>query len=174
MSTVFPPCYVAPVAAPSEQTQPAKPDEAIQPTEAGSGSGQAWPGERLGLPPSGTGAVAGWGRRVLALFIDWFASTLAVSVFTGHSALSPAEGFERWLPLIVFAIETIALTASLGGSAGQLLVRIQVRRLGGGRLDLPRSLARTVLLCLVIPPVIYNADQRGLHDMAVGSVAVRR
>ncbi len=111
---------------------------------------------------------------MLALVIDWIASTLAASVFTGHSVLSPLVGWERWLPLTVFAVETIVLTATLGGSAGQLVTRVQVRRLDGARLDLLRATGRTLLLCLVIPPVIYNNDQRGLHDLAVDSVAVRR
>lgn len=158
MSVVFPPCYVAPVAAPGSSTS----------------STQGWPGQRLGLPQAGSGAVAGWGRRVLALFIDWVASSLAVSVFTGHSVLTPLGGYERWLPLVVFAIEVIALTATLGGSAGQLVTKVQVRRLDGARVDVLRVIGRTVLLCLVVPAVIYNADQRGLHDLAVDSIAVRR
>src|SRR5512134_1525624 len=29
------------------------------------------PGERLGLPESGSGAAASYGRRLVALFIDW-------------------------------------------------------------------------------------------------------
>lgn len=111
---------------------------------------------------------------MLALFIDWIASTLVVSFFTGRSVLSPPEGFDRWLPLAVFAIEAIALTATLGGSAGQLLMRVQVRRLTGARLDPLRAAARTALICLVIPAVIYNGDQRGLHDLATDSIAVRR
>jgi len=66
------------------------------------------------------------------------------------------------------------LTVTLGGSAGQLVLRVQVRRVNGGRLDVWRAVVRTLLICLVIPPVIYNRDQRGLHDLAVDSVAVRR
>ena len=31
-----------------------------------------YPGERLGLPASGVGSVAGFGRRLAALTIDWF------------------------------------------------------------------------------------------------------
>jgi uncharacterized RDD family membrane protein YckC len=32
---------------------------------------------------------------------------------------------------------------------------------------------RTVLLCLVIPPVVYDADGRGLHDRAAGTIVLR-
>ena len=31
-----------------------------------------YPGERLGLPQSGRGSVTTWGRRIVALVIDWF------------------------------------------------------------------------------------------------------
>ena len=158
MSCLFPPCYVAAVTAP---------------TGPGSAA-RDWPGQRLGLPQSGSGAVGGWGRRVLAIFIDWILSTLAVSVFTGHSFWTPPEGAAQWYPLIVFAVEVCVLTVTLGGSAGQLVSRVQVRRVNGGRLDVWRAVVRTLLICLVIPPVIYNRDQRGLHDLAVDSVAVRR
>jgi uncharacterized RDD family membrane protein YckC len=65
-------------------------------------------------------------------------------------------------------------TTLLGGSAGQLITRIAVRRLHGGALDPWYALIRTLLICLVIPPVIYNGDQRGLHDLATDSIVVRR
>jgi hypothetical protein len=29
-------------------------------------------------------------------------------------------------------------------------------------------------VCVVVPPLIYDRDQRGLHDLATGTVAVRR
>lgn len=158
MSWVFPPCYVAAVTAPSGR-------EAVE---------QSWPGQRLGLPSAGPGAVAGWGRRIVAIVIDWMLSTLAASAFTGRSVLTPAEGVDRWLPLAIFAAEVYVLTVTLGGSAGQLVMRIHVQRLGGGRLDPVRTLLRTLLTLLVIPAVVYNRDQRGLHDLAADSVVVRR
>jgi uncharacterized RDD family membrane protein YckC len=36
------------------------------------------------------------------------------------------------------------------------------------------ALARTLMICLVVPPVIYNRDRRGLHDLAARTVTVRR
>ncbi|WP_414172416.1 RDD family protein [Clavibacter tessellarius] len=36
-----------------------------------------------------------------------------------------------------------------------------------------RPALRTVLLCLVVPAVVWNADQRGLHDVFSGTVLVR-
>jgi uncharacterized RDD family membrane protein YckC len=37
-----------------------------------------------------------------------------------------------------------------------------------------RGAVRTALLCLVIPAVVWDADGRGLHDKAAGTVIVRR
>jgi len=48
-----------------------------------------------------------------------------------------------------------------------------VRRLDGGRVAWLWVLVRTVLLLLVIPAVVYDRDQRGLHDKAAGAIAVR-
>ena len=132
-----------------------------------------YPGRRFGLPSSGPGAVAGWGRRLLALAIDWVLSMLSAAAFVGSQVWS-GGGAEGWLTLAIFATQATVLTALLGGSAGQLLAGVVVRRTSGQPLDLLRALARTLLICLVIPPVIYNRDSQGLHDLAVDSIAVRR
>ncbi len=133
---------------------------------------QRWPGERLGLPEHGRGAVAGWGRRLLALLVDWFGSMMVVGAFAGTD-LWAGRGAVQWAPLAVFAAERWVLTSLAGGSVGQLVARIRVVRVDGGPLGPGRALLRTALVCLVIPPVVYNPDQRGLHDLAAGSVAVR-
>jgi uncharacterized RDD family membrane protein YckC len=124
------------------------------------------------MPVSGPGAVAGWGRRLVALLIDWVLSMFAVAAFVGQDVWASGNGTE-WLILGVFALEVWILTTLLGGSAGQLVVGVAVRRTNGHPLDIFRVLLRTVLICLVIPPVIYNRDQQGLHDLAVDSIAVR-
>jgi hypothetical protein len=138
-----------------------------------------YPGARLGLPRSGPGAVAGWGRRLLALFLDFLMCRLVVSVFIGSEAFVAQEGqtlsaLDLFSPFLVYILEATILTALLGGSAGQLICKVQVRRVDGRLLDIGRALLRSALVCLVIPPVVYNRDLRGLHDLAVDSVAVRR
>jgi uncharacterized RDD family membrane protein YckC len=136
-------------------------------------AGPSYPGERLGLPESGPGSVAGWGRRALALFIDWFASRLVAGVFVG-SVVWTGNGLEQlWVPA-VFILEASLLTPLMGGSFGQLVTRVAVVRLDRKRLNLLQSTLRTVLICLVIPPLVFNRDQRGLHDLAVGTVTLRR
>jgi hypothetical protein len=137
------------------------------------GNGQDYPGRRRGLPASGPGSVAGWGRRLAALAIDWALSLLVTSGL--HSAgVWTGDGARQFGPLVVFGVEAWILTTLLGGSAGQLLLGVVVRRTSGGAVDSARVLLRTVLICLVIPPLIFNRDQQGLHDLAVDSIAVRR
>jgi uncharacterized RDD family membrane protein YckC len=116
--------------------------------------------------------TASWGRRALALIVDWVASTLVVvfAIGLGGWLEDPQSGFYT---LLVFALESAVLTALVGGSFGKLATRLRVvREADGGRLDLLRSLLRSVMVCLVIPPLVFRPDGRGLHDVLVGSVTV--
>lgn len=125
-------------------------------------------GQRLGLPESGPGSMASTGRRVVALFIDWIAALLISRALVG----TPETTLENFATLGIFAFEVTVLTWLWGSSFGQRLVGIRVvgrsRRLG-----LIAALLRTALICIVIPPVIWDADGRGLHDRAVDSVVIR-
>jgi len=118
--------------------------------------------------------TASWARRTLALVVDWAASTLVVVLAIGPAGWleDRASGF---YVLGVFALESAVLTALVGGSFGKLATRLRVvREDGSGRpLDLLRCLARAVLVCLVVPPLVFRPDGRGLHDLAVGSRTVR-
>lgn len=117
--------------------------------------------------------TASWARRVLALFVDWVASSLVVLGVIGPGGWSedPRSGF---YVLGVFVLQSWLLTAIAGGSFGKLATRMRVVRVdgSGGPPDLLRSLLRQVLVALVIPPLIFRADGRGVHDMAAGSATV--
>ncbi len=125
-------------------------------------------GQRLGLPETGPGSMARLGRRVGALFIDWIAATLIARALVGE----PQTTMESFATLGIFAVEVTILTWLWGASFGQRIVGIRV--LGRGRrLGLIGAAVRTLLICLVIPPLIWDADGRGLHDRAVNSVVLR-
>ena len=123
--------------------------------------------EDVGFP------TASWPRRILALFVDWAASTLVVIAVMGLEGWSDSR-VSGWWTLLVFVGESTLFTALLGGSFGKLATGLRVAKVdGSGRpLDLLRSLARALLICLVVPPVIYRPDGRGLHDLAVGTATV--
>lgn len=126
----------------------------------------------MGLPEDGSGSVATWLARVAALVIDWFASLGVATV------VSAGRNFETgsldWYTPLVFLIEVSVLTALVGGSFGQVVLRIAVLRLDRRPINLLQALLRSALILLVIPPVVFNRDNRGLHDLAVGTVVVRR
>jgi uncharacterized RDD family membrane protein YckC len=125
---------------------------------------QQWAGQRLGLPENGAGSLAKLGRRVLALMIDWSLSLLVSQAFSkGNSTVT----------LIVFGLEQWLLIGTIGYSIGHRILGLQVRRLDGKYVGLWRSLIRVGLILLVLPATIWDADNRGLHDKAAGTVLVR-
>lgn len=131
------------------------------------------PGARLGLPAAGAGAVASWGSRLLALAADWALANAVAVALVGTAAWSPQRGAAAWLPLLAWAGHVWLATATTGASIGQHLVGLRVIRLDRRRVGLWPALIRTVLIGLVVPPLVWDADRRGLHDRAVGTVVVR-
>lgn len=123
--------------------------------------------------------TASWARRILALFVDWFASSLVVVVvlgpsrFFGDQSVDP-DPLPGILTLVVFVLETAVLTALSGGSFGKLATRLRVVRIDGtGRpVGLLPALARSILVAAVIPPLVFRPDGRGLHDMMTGTATV--
>jgi uncharacterized RDD family membrane protein YckC len=126
------------------------------------------------VPASDLGfETASWGRRILALFVDWVASTLAVIAVIGLEDYTETGNASGFIVLGVFVLESALFTALVGGSFGQVATRLRVISLdGGGRVDPLRALARQVLVALVVPPLVYRSDGRGLHDIAAGSATV--
>jgi uncharacterized RDD family membrane protein YckC len=105
------------------------------------------------------------GRRIVAICIDWGLCYLIAAAFfhTNSTAI-----------LGIFAVEQMVLVGTLGYSVGHRIMRIHVRKLDGAPAGLLAGVVRAVLLCLLIPAVIVDADQRGLHDRAMKTVLVRR
>lgn len=136
---------------------------------AGSQSGTVgqYPGQRLGLPAQGPGAVAGLGRRLLAFVLDLLLSTALAALFT----LPRPPG--NW-SLLVWAVLTVLPTAVVGVTPGMAVLGLRVVRLETGRpVGVLRALLRTVLLFFVLPAVVLNTDRRGLHDLVANSVVLR-
>ncbi len=117
--------------------------------------------------------TASWPRRVLALVVDWAASTLVVVANAGLDWYSTSRT-SGVADLGVYVVESGLLTALAKGSFGQLATGLRVVRMSGDPrpLNLLAALGRSVLIALVIPPLVFRPDGRGLHDLAVGSVTV--
>lgn len=135
----------------------------------------SYPGERLGLPESGSTSIARVGRRIGALLIDYVAASILATAFFGYDQFElPTEaGLTMFAPMIVFAILQIVFIPTLGGSPGHRILGMRVVRHGGGWVGLWRPIVRTLLLVIVLPAVIWDADQRGLHDKAAGTILIR-
>lgn len=123
-----------------------------------------WRGQRLGLPQQGPTSIPGLGRRILALLIDWGIAMVISNVWFDNAS---------WATLAIFAAMQILLLGTLGTTLGKRIVGIQVVRLGGAWAGPVRALVRTVLLCLVVPPLMVDADGRGAHERVAGTVQIR-
>lgn len=97
--------------------------------------------------------------------VDWGLSVLVSVAFFHYDPLAT---------LAIFAITQLVFVTLVNGSIGHLVFRMRVVPLAGGWIGAWRPLVRTLLLCLVIPAVIWDRDQRGLHDKAAGTVLVVR
>jgi hypothetical protein len=123
-----------------------------------------YPGRGLGLPQQGRGSVARFGRRLVAVCIDW---ALCLLVSAGL-----ADG-NSWVTLGVFTLENVLLVGTAGCTAGQCALGMRVVRVTGGPASVLQSLGRGVLLSLALPALVWDRDQRGLHDRFMGTVLVR-
>lgn len=123
-----------------------------------------WPGRRLGLPETGPRSIARPGRRIAALIIDYVPVVVISAAFFSYDA---------WANLAIFATLQIVSILLVGGGIGHMVLRMRVVPLAGGRLSWWRPIVRTLLLCLAIPALIWDRDQRGFHDLAAGTLLVR-
>lgn len=131
-----------------------------------SGTSQAFPGERLGRPQTGPGSLGRPGRRLLGIALDWLAALLVARTFL--TGMPP-----QLAPLVVLLVEQILLVGTAGFSIGHRIVGLHIETVGGGRVSWRQAVIRSVLLVLAIPALIWDADQRGLHDKAAGTLVAR-
>jgi uncharacterized RDD family membrane protein YckC len=133
-----------------------------------------YPGQRLGLPREGRGSIARPGRRIAALLIDVVSAGLIGFAF--FSTPDPVTGVPFANPIaanVIFFVVQILFIPLIGGSPGHRIMGMRLELASGGWVGLWRPIVRTVLLALIIPAVVFDADQRGLHDKAVGTILVR-
>ena len=123
------------------------------------------------MEPGATQQRAWFGRRVVAFFVDWFASVLVALLLFPQFGYGSNESMLA--TLLIFTAEVIVLTWLTGASFGQRIVGLRVISIDGGRLPLWRVVIRTALILLVIPAVVYDDQGRGLHDRAAASVVIR-
>lgn len=130
------------------------------------GADQTYPGKRLGLPAAGVGAVASMGARVGAFLIDIGLSALVAFGFTAPDLP------QNW-SLLIWAGMTVLAVGVFGFTPGHAAMGIRVAPLGGRSIVGLWAVPRTALVFLIVPPLIVDADGRGLHDRLCRTVVVR-
>jgi uncharacterized RDD family membrane protein YckC len=136
-------------------------------TDAGQPSQERVRGAALGLPADGPGALAPFGARVLAFGVDAVGSALIAGLFT----VPHPPGL--WSTL-VFGVLTVVSLVAFGQTPGMRLLGLRLAHpQAGARLALWRAVVRTVLLMLLIPALVVNAEGRGLHDRLTDTAVVR-
>ncbi|GIF11747.1 hypothetical protein Ate01nite_17790 [Actinoplanes teichomyceticus] len=110
---------------------------------------------------------AGGGQRLVALLIDWVLCLLLASLYA-----SPYRA--QWPPVVLLVLLNTVFIGLFGETPGMRLARVRcVSYADGGAIGLLRGLGRAVLLALLIPALIADAQGRGVHDRVAGSIVVR-
>ena len=114
---------------------------------------------------------ATWGRRILALVVDWLTCLAVVEGLVAVGVLGSNPNGLGTLGL--FVVESALFTATTGGSFGKLVTRVRVvdHRDPSRPVSLLRALLRSVLVALLVPPLL-TFDGRGVHDLAAGTRTV--
>lgn len=136
---------------------------------------QAYRGERLGLPQDGPGSLAGTGPRLLAFGVDAVASAMVAALFVqGAHRSGGASHLPGSWSLLPFALDYVVGILVAGRTLGMYLAGLRVIRVDAQAAVGPvRAVARTALLTLLIPAVVWDKDGRGLHDRWTGTAVVR-
>jgi uncharacterized RDD family membrane protein YckC len=144
-------------------------------SDAATRSGQRYRGERLGLPESGVGSVASLGRRLVALLVDCVIGSLIAALFVHPQFMqqSSMQTLNYWGVLVWFVINVVAI-GFFGFTPGMALLGIRAARVdGAAMIGLVGAIVRAVLIAVLVPAVIWDADGRGLHDKAARTVVLR-
>jgi RDD family len=140
---------------------------------------QGYPGESFGLPEHGPGSLAGLGRRLVALIVDWSIAyglarlTVTFGLMTSQQFLYGEAGaglvLAVWLVLGVLAVRLFQFTP------GQFALGLRVASVDKRLLvGLGRAAARGALIAFVVPALFVDVDGRGIQDRVTATAVVRR
>lgn len=142
-----------------------------EPVQPGEDTG--YPGQRLGLPESGSRSLARMGRRFAALIIDWLIgyglAGLALTVGIVNTSMLSTAVLAIWFLLGVISLRLFGFTPGQY-ALGLMVIPVDNRlHVGTGR-----AIVRGLLIALVVPPLFTDADGRGLQDRLTATAVVRR
>jgi uncharacterized RDD family membrane protein YckC len=146
----------------------------------GSASGpNDYPGQRLDLPQYGPGSIAGFGRRIAALLIDWFIAYGLVGLLVALGLMSQQNFL--YTPLVSTSIAVVWVVLGIisvrlfGFTPGQLALGLRVASIDNRiHVGIGRATVRGVLVFFVIPALFTDSDLRGYQDRFTNTAVVRR
>lgn len=135
---------------------------------------QAYRGEKIGLPRSGSGSLTTTGPRLIAFAVDAIASALVAALFAHHHGGSLAQRLPGSWSLVPLAIDYVVGVTFAGRTLGMYLLGLRLVRVRpGAAVDPLRVIARTALLFLLVPALVFDRDGRGMHDRLTDTAVVR-
>jgi len=137
------------------------------------GSRAGYPGQGLGAPAGGPGSLAGLGRRMAALAVDWL-------IAYGLAGLGVAVGlvtsaFQATAVLLIWFILGVLAVRLFGFTPGQYLLGVRVASIDSRvHVGTGRAVIRGLLISLVVPALFTDSDGRGFQDRLTATAVVRR
>ncbi|APT85138.1 RDD family protein [Corynebacterium aquilae] len=130
-----------------------------------------WPGEFLGLPEKGPGALVSVLRRCGGLWADWIIAMLAATIV---ESITDFFGGMSTVTLIAFFIISIISVSLFARTPGQAIFRMGVARIdeANARVGVGRAVVRALLTVLILPPILVDSDGRGLHDRVTQTAVI--
>jgi len=117
------------------------------------------------LPEAGSRSVARFGRRLGGIAIDWGMAVALSAAFFAYNSI---------VTLLLFVALQVLFTIVINASIGHAVLGMRVVPLAGGLLGVWRPVVRALLIALVIPAIVWDENQRGVHDRAAGTILLRR
>jgi uncharacterized RDD family membrane protein YckC len=112
--------------------------------------------------------LANFGRRFAALLIDWAICLVVGSLLGDPRAVA-------WPPVAVLIVLNTIGIGLFGQTPGMALAGVRCISIeDGGAVGVPKAFVRSVLLALLVPAVIMNAERQGWHDRAARSVVIKK
>lgn len=117
--------------------------------------------------------MARMGRRIAALFIDWLIA-YGLAALAMSFGLVATAGLSTAVLVVWFVLGAVSLRL-FGFTPGQFALGLMVVSVDGRQhVGFGRALVRGLLIAVVIPPLITDADLRGLQDKVTNTAVVRR
>lgn len=139
-----------------------------------------YPGQRLGLPESGPGSIARFGRRIAALLIDWFIAyglvglAQSLGVLDEHFLYTRMGGPGTAIAVVWVALGVVAVRL-FGFTPGQLALGLRVASIDNRmHVGIGRATVRGLLVFFVVPALFTDRDLRGYQDRFTNTAVVRR